>query len=143
MDILIKPSTVPSAASTSSAPVSRKEPRQPMTEKEKERYEKLDVKVFFKICDIEKCSFQKKERDAARKQKFLDEKKRKRAERELEETREPKKEAPLRDNKRKERLGRPPRPSPAKTLSEQQGEDWIKKLTDPKSSIKKKHDVSD
>lgn len=121
LDILMKPSA---SASSSPKKVIQKEVNREMTEKEREKLEKLDAR--------------KKERNAIRKQKFLDERKKKQEERDLENpnpTRAPK------EHKKKERPGRAPRPAPAKTVGEQQGEDWIKKLTDPKAAIKKKHDI--
>uniref|UniRef100_A0A8R1E0W3 Smg4_UPF3 domain-containing protein n=1 Tax=Caenorhabditis japonica TaxID=281687 RepID=A0A8R1E0W3_CAEJA len=119
MDILMKPAASAAAASTSSAAPKRADD---VADREKEKRAKIDAK--------------RKERDALRKKKFLEEKKRKREERELEQPNQPR-EYP----KKKERAPKPPRPTPAKTLGEQQGEDWIKKLTDPKATIKKKHDV--
>uniref|UniRef100_A0A1I7UN67 Smg4_UPF3 domain-containing protein n=1 Tax=Caenorhabditis tropicalis TaxID=1561998 RepID=A0A1I7UN67_9PELO len=128
LDILMKPSTT---ASTSGSVPTKKEAQRdsakPLTEKEKEKLEKLEAR--------------KKERNAIRKQKFLDEKKKKRDELEGENPKPPR--GPRENNKKKERPPKPARPSPAKTLGEQQGEDWIKKLTDPKAPIKKKHDLPD
>lgn len=115
LDILMKPSTASPKKEV------RKEENRVMTDKEREKLEKIEAR--------------RKERNAARKQKFLEEKKKKQEERELENPRIPK------ETKRKERPGRAPRPAPAKTVGEQQGEDWIKKLTDPKAAIKKKHDI--
>ncbi|CAA94820.2 UPF3 domain-containing protein [Caenorhabditis elegans] len=119
LDILMKPS-VPMASTSATTSKKDLKKEKPMTEKEKERWEKQDAK--------------RKERNMIRKQKFLDEKKKKHEEREQDGPRVPR-------DKKKERLAKPPRPSPAKTVGEQQGEDWIKKLTDPKSApMKKKHD---
>ncbi|KAF1750398.1 hypothetical protein GCK72_016948 [Caenorhabditis remanei] len=151
MEFLMKPAAASGAPTTTSSGGSRrlqkasedggeKATNRVMTEKEKEKLEKIEAR--------------RKERNAIRKQKFLEEKKRK-----MEETSEggiqnPQKKLqkppvekiqkaprPPRGEKPPKKSMKPPRPSPAKTVGEQQGEDWIKKLTDPKAPIKKKHDL--
>ncbi|EGT35324.1 CBN-SMG-4 protein [Caenorhabditis brenneri] len=123
MEILMKPSSA-SAPSTSGTPTPSPKPSKAPKDSviEKEKAEK------------------KREKNALRKQKFMDERRKQKEELEQENPKPPR--APTRENRRKERPPKPPRPTPAKTLGEQQGEDWIKKLTDPKAApIKKKHDV--
>ncbi|EFP02020.1 CRE-SMG-4 protein [Caenorhabditis remanei] len=151
MEFLMKPQAASGAPTTTSSGGSRRlqkasedfemKANRVMTEKEKEKLEKIEAR--------------RKGRNAIRKQKFLEEKKRK-----LEETtsaegiQNPQKKLqkppvekiqkasrPPRVEKPPKKSMKPPRPSPAKTVGEQQGEDWIKKLTDPKAPIKKKHDV--
>ncbi|PIC28351.1 hypothetical protein B9Z55_020303 [Caenorhabditis nigoni] len=127
LDILMKPSAAAASTASTSGGPPRKENKE-MTDREREKLEKIEAK--------------KKERNTLRKQRFLEERKKKQQEEREGRGDGAENPKPPREHKKKERPGRAPRPSPAKTLSEQQGEDWIKKLTDPKAAIKKKHDIS-
>lgn len=146
MEFLMKPLASGAPSGASGAPTTsriqnpkkeKEDVEKKLTEKEKEKLEKAEAR--------------RKERNAIRKQKFLDEKKRKLEENLATEAQNPPQnpkiqkeklqKAPRAPRENKKKSTKPPRPSPAKTVGEQQGEDWIKKLTDPKAQAKKKNEL--